>query len=209
MKTFLGLTFTFDQFKEFLQNKNSIIKKKLQTFELIFISLFYLFIYFFAPLKHPASVIPNINLLSTKIKKIKTSKNFIYTISDLKKHRILQNPKTLFPGLNLILSPRFPVRSRMFRLHCIINIQQFPLCTATSQHGHFPNHDLHCSDMKAICWPFRSWTLSLKHTQTCVWVSHTEWSSEGTQWCSTIPWFNSEHMSFQHSHAPITHNLRC
>ncbi len=89
----------------------------------------------------------------------------------------------------------------MFGLHCIINIQQFPLCTATSQHGHFPNHDLHCSDMKAICWPFRSWTLSLKHTQTCVWVSHTEWSSEGTQWCSTIPWFNSEHMSFQHSHA--------
>lgn len=57
MKTFLGLTFTFDQFKEFLQNKNSIIKKKFHRF-------IYLFI--FVPLKHPASVTPNINLLSTK-----------------------------------------------------------------------------------------------------------------------------------------------
>lgn len=57
----------------------------------------------------------------------------------------------------------------------------------------------------AVTWkPFADHSgleLSLKCTQTCVWVSHTEWSSEGMQWCSTIPWFNSEHMSFQHSHA--------
>lgn len=115
--------------------------------------------------------------------------------SDLK----FQNIKTLFPVLNLILGPRFPVLSRTFGPYRIINIQQFLQSTATSQHCHFSNHHLHCSEMKAICWPFLSWTHSLKHTQTCILVSHTEWNSLGTQRHSTIQQFNSEHKSFQHS----------
>lgn len=91
---------------------------------------------------------------------------------------------------------------------CIINIQQFLLCMATSQHCHFPNHNLHCSDIKAICWPFQSWTLFQKHTENCVWVSHTEklWGNPLTQYNTMIQIRTHELSAFI---CAITHNLRC
>lgn len=109
-----------------------------------------------------------------------------------------QNPKTLF-----ISSFKWHFRSQFSSVVWDIwtlPYNKYPTISAKHSHIptlHFSSHDLHCSDMKGICWPFRSWTLSFKHTQTCILVSHTEWSSWGTQWHNIIRQFNSEHKSFQ------------
>lgn len=117
-------------------------------------------------------------------------------------HCFYQNPKTSFIS-SFKLHFRSQIPSVVWDIWSL-PYNKYPTVSAKHSHIsalHFSNPGLHCSDMKGICWPFRSWTLPLKHTQTCILVSHTEWSSWGTQRHNIIRQFNSEHKSFQHSDA--------